>query len=298
MLKDDGAVHGESGVTMRRGTWLQLVGVAVLASGLGASYGCGASCAPAANACSEPPPGLVQIPAADGVPDASSQYAVNCIAPVAGDVAFCTAINQYVGKTYDPATHLLGPSIGQAGQLTVLSTTSNCETTCTGKTVLGLHLSVDAKVCTVKAGAGTSSSVSSAHTTELQKHISSGMPNGDDQAGWSLTSAPAELKAFCLDPSYATTQIVLELWTGKIEIETTAHVDTTADAKVCCGSVFCFDAPLDASGTGDSRYTFDGTVGVKLASRDDFCNGARDWLAASCQRTPEAGACSDGWWRG
>lgn len=261
--------------------------------------GCGSSDCTVDPACVDPE-GLVQIPAAEGVPDPSSDYDVNCMDPAPGDGSFCSATGRYIGREYDPNTGRIGNIVAGIGQVDVLSVVSHCNKECTNANNTGLKLSLSAFGCTVSAGGGLGSTASSNETTELQKHAVLNLPNADDYTEWDLTRAPTALKSFCTEAVHASNQVVLELWTGKIRIETTARAGASGGAKLCCGKdIACLDATLTETANATNRYTFEGAVGVRLAARDDFCNGARQWLTRRCAfATPEASyACADPWWR-
>jgi hypothetical protein len=283
---------------MRRRNSIGVVTTAGLVLSSGIPSGCVNSDCTVDPACVEPE-GLVQIPAAESIPDPSSDYDVNCMDPAPGDGSFCNATGRYIGREYDPNTRRIGPIVAGIGRVDVLSAISNCNKTCNNETTGGLKLNVSLFGCTVSAGGVVSTTASSNETTELQKHAVLNLPNADDGVEWDLTRAPTALRSFCTDLAHASNQVVLELWTGRIKVETTAKADAFGGAKLCCGDQACLDATLVEAANATNLYVFEGTVGVKLAHRDDFCNGARQWLKRRCSAaTPEASyICGDPWWR-
>ena len=265
---------------------------------LGFVSACNNSCPAPPPTCGQPPVGLVEIQVGDDIPAPATKGAVSCQAPSPADTPFCDAASEYIGREYDPVSKAIGPALAGPGRLNVEAVDTHCKDSCSGKTGGGLHLKIPLESCSISVGGDLSSKVSSAHGSELDQHVSLSVPTADASAQWDLTTEQTNLRAFCTDPSANAGQVIVEFWTGKVDVQAMTSVDQSADADLCCeGSAVCLKGSVNLSGSAESSWDFQGTVGVKVVSRETFCLGARLWLDNRCSTgTPAPSLCGDPWW--
>lgn len=264
---------------------------------LATSVACKGKCPPPT--CDERPAGLVAIQPGDTVPAPASvdNVKISCLAPAAGDVGFCNAIALFIGHAYDPTTGTVGVALGAVGTVDIANVVSTCHDSCTGHSGPFVDLTVPLEVCSIKVGADSSARIESGRTSSLDKHIFASLPTANHAEDWDLSCEADDLRSFCTDPALAKQEVVVDIWTGKVDVKTETDLSASAEGKVCCEDI-CLNGGVDDTLMDGSEWTFEGTVGVKLAAHAAFCAGAGLWLDAWCKTAAGADspACITRWW--
>ena len=276
----------------------RIVSVSELAAavGLGLAF---ASCEPKCDgsSCESLTAEMVKIEAGRDVPVPSTDYDVNCLDPAAADLGFCGGAGSYIGWTFMRTSGQVGAAIAKPGRVSSAPVTSSCSNSCEGRSGTGLDLTLPLKFCDVKVGADLSSRVTSAHSSEISRQVYAELPAADRVADWEMTERFAALKAYCSDPHRQSEDVITGFWTGRIEVEAGVELEHSASAELCCGKSGCLDANIGTALDEETKWQFSGVIGVKLATRSEFCAGARGWLSRHCAWTGgSAPACADLWW--